>query len=131
MPSEESVRYDSNGPVTIVAIDRPAARNAVNPPTARAVEAAFRQFDADASQHVAILTGAAGTFCAGYDLKETAAGHRSHRVENGDGPMGPTRPQLRKPGIAAVEGAAAAGGLEAGLWCGRRRAARVGTVAAD
>ena len=72
MPDLPTVRCDVDGPVTIVTIDRPAARNAVNPPTAAALAQAFRRFDADASQHVAILTGAEGTFCAGYDLKQTA-----------------------------------------------------------
>ncbi len=88
MSNDETVRYESNGPVTIVTIDRPAARNAVNPPTARALAAAFRQFDADASQHVAILTGAAGTFCAGYDLKETAAGWCDLRIAARDATFG-------------------------------------------
>ena len=104
MPDLATVRCDVEGPVTIVTIDRPAARNAVNPPTAALLADAFRRFDAGASQHVAILTGADGTFCAGYDLKQTAAGHRGHRVESGDGPMGPTRLMLGKPVIAAVEG---------------------------
>ena len=90
MPDLPTVRCEIDGPVTIVTIDRPAARNAVNPPTAAALAEAFRRFDADASQHVAILTGAEGTFCAGYDLKQTAAGHRGHRLESGDGPMGPS-----------------------------------------
>ena len=103
MPDLPTVRRDVDGRVTIVTIDRPAARNAVNPSTAAQLADAFRRFDADASQHVAILTGAGGTFCAGYDLKQTAAGHRGHRVESGDGPMGPTRLMLGKPVIAAVE----------------------------
>jgi enoyl-CoA hydratase len=104
MPDLATVRCDVEGPVTIVTIDRPAARNAVNLPTAALLADAFRRFDAGASQHVAILTGADGTFCAGYDLKQTAAGHRGHRVESGDGPMGPTRLMFGKPVIAAVEG---------------------------
>ena len=127
MPDLPTVRCDVDGPVTIVTIDRPAARNAVDPPTAAALAQAFRRFDADASQHVAILTGAEGTFCAGYDLKQTAAGHRGHRLESGDGPMGPTRLMLGKPVIAAVEGHAVAGGLELALWRDVRVAARDAT----
>ena len=133
MPDLPTVRCEVDGAVTIVTIDRPAARNAVNPPTAAQLAEAFRRFDADASQHVAILTGAEGTFCAGYDLKQTAAGHRGHRLESGDGPMGPTRLMLGKPVIAAVEGSPsrAAWSSRRGAISGWRRAMRHSACTAD
>ena len=64
MSTEHTVSYDLDGPVATITIVRPAARNAVDPPTARALAAAFRRFDQDPSQHVAILTGAGAAFCA-------------------------------------------------------------------
>jgi len=123
MTEASTVSYEIDGCIAIVTIERPEARNAVNYATAQALAAAFRRFDTDPSSSVAILTGRGGAFCAGYDLKEAAAGQRPHRVESGDAPMGPTRLKLSKPVIAAIEGPAVAGGLELALWCDLRVAA--------
>ncbi len=122
-PAPDSIVTETRDGVRIIRINRPAVRNCVDGPTARALAAAFRDFDGDDRLSVAVLTGSGGHFCAGADLKAVASGDpaRLHRLEaEGDGPMGPSRMQLSKPVIAAVSGYCVAGGLELAAWCDLR-----------
>ncbi|HEV2873483.1 MAG TPA: enoyl-CoA hydratase-related protein, partial [Actinomycetota bacterium] len=102
MADRAGVRVERDGPVTVVTIDRPERRNAVDRAAADALAAAFREYDRDPGTSVAVLTGAGGAFCAGADLKAVAAGDPPRVAPDGDGPMGPTRLRLSKPVLAAI-----------------------------
>lgn len=127
-----TVRIEKSGAVWTIVHDRPEARNAMDPKSADELTAAFLEFDATASASVAVFYGAGGSFCAGWDLKYVSTLMHDYplgeldippampRGNGGDiprGPLGPSRLELDKPVIAAIEGPAVAGGMELGLWC--------------
>jgi len=99
--------------VTVIRIGRPERRNAIDSATAQRLHDELIAFDEDPDLRVAVLTGDERAFCAGADLVDLPRLRPS-------GPLGPTRLQLTKPVIAAVEGWCVAGGIELAAWCDLR-----------
>lgn len=120
----KDVLVEREGEITIISINRPERKNAVDGKTANALFEAFLAFDTDPGASVAVFTGTGDCFCAGADLKAISIGDREKRREVGGrntmAPMGPSRLVLSKPVIAAIEGYAVAGGMELALWADMR-----------
>jgi enoyl-CoA hydratase len=101
--------------VLIITISRPEVRNAIDAETAWGIAGALDALDADPSLVAGVLTGAGGVFCAGMDLKAFLAGEVPSVDDRGFAGFVERGPA--KPLIAAVEGAAVAGGFEIVLAC--------------
>jgi enoyl-CoA hydratase len=113
-----AVLQESRGPVLLVTINRPEARNAVDAAVASGIEEALDRAETDAAIGAVVLTGAGDVaFSSGMDLKAfVASGARDVYTRKG-GFAGITHRGLFKPLVAAVNGAALAGGFEIVLSC--------------
>jgi enoyl-CoA hydratase len=122
---QRELLVQERGPLLLVTINRPHARNAVTTTVAQGIADALDLLDARDDLRVGVLTGAGGTFCAGMDLKGFLRGERPSI--DGRGFAGLTESPPRKPLVAAVEGYALAGGCEIVLACDLVVAARTAT----
>jgi enoyl-CoA hydratase/carnithine racemase len=112
-----AVEVERRDRVGIIRLNRPEARNAVNNDLATGVEAALDDFEADPEVQAVVITGNGKTFCAGADLKLVAAGRGAEMATAKGNFAGIVTRDFPKPIIAAVHGAALAGGFEIMLSC--------------
>jgi len=117
MAEDRPVRYQVEDGIAWLVIDRPERRNAINRAVGAGLWDGFRRFDADPQARVLVLTGAGDrAFCAGADLEEMAA-LRTARPPADMVPQLGANLEIDKPVIAAVNGAAYAGGFLLAQMC--------------
>lgn len=113
-----TVLYERRGAVAIIRLNRPEVRNAADSQTSYAVHHALTFAEGDDTVGAIILTGTGDrAFCSGMDLREAEKVGSGTGLVPGAGFLGITERRCPKPVIAAVNGAAVAGGCEAALAC--------------
>ncbi len=130
--SELHVRYEAEGPLAILTLDRPDARNAYSEAMCEQLVAAFDRADRDDAIRCVILTGAGSAFHAGGDVKAMKArsgmfagepDELRERYIQGIQAVPRRIAEFRKPLIAAINGAAIGAGLDLACMCDLRIAA--------
>lgn len=123
------LRYEVDGPVATITLDRPGSANALSSALIDAIDAAFDRAEADDDVRVVVVAGAGKHFCAGHDLKEIFEG-TDPWVAMRTTPEGKAHHEqvmyfdrsvrirdFPKPTIAAVQGACSAAGLMLACMC--------------
>ena len=106
-----------HGPVRVLTLNRPEARNALSRALIRAAYAALTESDADESVRAVVLTGADPAFCAGVDLKEAQRDGSSYFEEFRSHSCIEATAKMHTPIVGAINGAVFTGGLEMALGC--------------
>ena len=106
------INFEKKGPIGIITIDRPEAKNAVNGEVANGIEAAIDELEGDDALWVGIIASSGDVFCAGADLKAINSGQAGALQTKRGGFAGFVQRERTKPVIAAVDGPALAGGCE-------------------
>lgn len=116
--TEDLCTYNVDGGVAVLAFNRPDAMNGMTGDMEVAYFERLQQAEADPAVRVIVLTGNGRAFCPGADLAHRA-GPEDHPLPNDTIPR--TAPlDVRKPMIAAINGACAGVGLAYALQCDLR-----------
>jgi enoyl-CoA hydratase/carnithine racemase len=111
------VLITDHGPVRIITLNRPEARNALSRELIGTLYKALIAADRDESVHAIVLTGTDPAFCAGVDLKQAAAQGMAYFGEFQTQNCITAAAELRTPLVGAINGATFTGGLELALGC--------------
>lgn len=114
LASSATVLTERRGPVLLVTLNRPQVSNALNPDMLRALSAAWLKAK-DETCRAVVLTGAGRHFCAGADLACAMEQPEEMDLRKAFHPQLLALAALEKPVIAAINGAAAGGGLSLAL----------------
>ena len=124
-----TVRYEKDGRIGRITLNRPEVMNAINDELPHELAAAVAEADADRDIHVMLLSGAGKAFCAGYDLVHYAEGNGANQVTQ-EMPWDPMQDyafmwantqafmslfRAMKPLLCKVHGFAVAGGSDIAL----------------
>lgn len=124
MSKDNPIRYEVDGGIAVVTIDRPERKNALSWQAMEGLTDAWQRAESDAAIRVVILTSAdCGVFCAGMDLKQTAeirAREGVDMISKACDPMQSNMRSITKPIIAAMTGSLMAGGMMLSLNCDLR-----------
>lgn len=111
--SYETILVEQRGAVTLITLNRPQALNALNGQVLADMSAALAAYDADPTQHCAVVTGSEKAFAAGADIKQMADKEAADFfLEDFFSGWTSKVAATRKPWIAAVAGFALGGGCE-------------------